>query len=91
MPALSVASPLSFDCPGPSRNGAGPGTEHGKSRHWSSLHQQKAFGRSCEISSSFDLRSECVRVISDLIEFRCSQNADVSVGPPAQAQLLAVS
>lgn len=91
MPALSVASPLSFDCPGPSRNGAGPGTAHRKSRHWSSLYRQKAFGRSCEISSSFDLRSECVRVISDLIEFRCSQNADVSVGPPAQAQLLAVS
>lgn len=55
------------------------------------LYRQKAFGRSCEISSSFDLRSECVRVISDLIEFRCSQNADVSVGPPTQAQLLAVS
>lgn len=30
-------------------------------------------------------------MISDLIEFRCSQNPDVSVGPPAQVQLLAVS
>lgn len=51
----------------------------------------KVFGFISEISPLFDLRSECIRVISDLIEFRCSQNTNVSVGPPAQAQLLAVS
>lgn len=90
-PALSVTSPQSSDCPGPSRNGAGPGTVHGNSRQLNSLYRQNAFGLSSETSSSFDLRSECIHVISDLVEFRCSQNTDVSVGSPAQAQLLAVS
>lgn len=43
------------------------------------------------ISSYFYLWGEYIRAISDLIEFGCSQNSDVSVGPPAQIQFLAVS
>lgn len=89
MPALSVTSPQSSDCPGPSRNDAGPGTAHRSSSQTEEFTNISEL--ISEISPSFDLRSECVRVISDLIEFRCSQNTDVPVGPPAQAQLLAVS
>lgn len=51
----------------------------------------QVYGLISQISKSFDLRRESICVISDLVEFRCSQDTDVSVGPPAQAQLLAVS
>lgn len=87
-PAPFVTSPRSSGCPGPGRNDADPETEH---REHKILPIPRLYYQKSPPFWVSHLRGKNVGSISDLVELGCSQDSDVSVGPPAQIQFLAVS